>query len=165
VNVSPNQLKDKGLVADVTRALSNSGLPAEALVLEITENIFLLNDDEVASTLRELDALGAIIAIDDFGSGYSSLAYLSKLPIGIIKIDQSFVHGIDQGPDKGAVAQAIIRLGQGLGLEVIPEGIETAGQLAELERRGCRLGQGFLLGRPAAPERVDVQDVVTVGPG
>jgi len=99
-----------------------------------------------------LSAKGIVIAIDDFGSGYSSLGYLSKLPIGILKIDRSFVSGIDRGPEDAAVAQAIIRLGHTLGLEVVAEGIETADQLAELTRRGCMLGQGFLLGHPAPVE-------------
>ena len=153
VNVSPIQLGDPGLVADVSRALSRAELPAEALVLEITESEFLLSDDELSATVRNLAALGVVIALDDFGSGYSSLGYLSKLPIGILKIDRSFVEGIDQGPEEAAVAQAIIMLGQTLGLEIIAEGIETSGQLAELRRRGCHLGQGFLLGRPAPPNQ------------
>jgi diguanylate cyclase (GGDEF)-like protein len=149
VNVSPRQLRDADFVADVMFALKTSSLPAEALILEITENVFLLNDDMVVSRLHDLAARGIVIAIDDFGSGYSSLGYLSKLPIGILKIDRSFVSGIDRGPEEGAVAQAIIRLGHTLGLEIIAEGIETAEQLAELTKRGCILGQGFLLGRPA----------------
>jgi EAL domain-containing protein (putative c-di-GMP-specific phosphodiesterase class I) len=149
VNVSPRQLRDPNFVADVMFALKTSGLPAGALVLEITENVFLLNDEIVVSQLHDLAARGIIIAIDDFGSGYSSLGYLSKLPIGILKIDRSFVNGIDHGPEEAAVAQAIIRLGHTLGLEIIAEGIETAEQLAELTKRGCILGQGYLLGRPA----------------
>ena len=153
VNVSPTQLGDPGLVSDVRRALSQSELPTEALILEITESAFLLNDHVVEVTLHSLSALGVVIALDDFGAGYSSLGYLSKLPIGILKIDRSFVGGIDQGPKGAAVAQAIIGLGDTLGLEIIAEGIETKEQLAELRLRGCPSGQGFLLGRPAAPEQ------------
>ena len=153
VNVSPSQLGDSSLVQEVSRALAQSGLPAEALVLEITESAFLLSDDRLAETIKELAALGAVIALDDFGSGYSSLGYLSKLPIGILKIDLSFVSRIDQGPEEAAVAQAIIVLGHTLGLEIVAEGIETPEQLEELRRRGCPLGQGFLLGRPAPPEQ------------
>jgi EAL domain-containing protein (putative c-di-GMP-specific phosphodiesterase class I) len=149
VNVSPCQLRDSAFVGDVMSALESSGLPAEALVLEITENVFLLNNEVVVARLNDLAARGIVIAIDDFGSGYSSLGYLSRLPIGILKIDRSFVNGIDRGPEEAAVAQAIIRLGQTLGLEIIAEGIETSDQLAELTKRGCILGQGFLLGRPA----------------
>jgi diguanylate cyclase (GGDEF)-like protein len=149
VNVSPSQLSDPGLVTDVSRALAQAGLPTEALVLEITENAFLLSDHLLATTVGDLAALGVVIALDDFGSGYSSLGYLSKLPIGILKIDRSFVDGIDQGPEEAAVAQAIIRLGHALGLEIIAEGIETREELAELQRRGCQVGQGFLLARPA----------------
>jgi diguanylate cyclase (GGDEF)-like protein len=156
VNVSPNQLKDSGFVVDVARALASSGLPAGALVLEITENVFLLTDDDVVSALHELAAQGIVIAIDDFGSGYSSLGYLRKLPVGILKIDRSFVNGIDQSPEEGAVAHAIIRLSNALGLEIIAEGIETTGQLTELRRRGCGQGQGFLLGRPSSPETVEL---------
>jgi EAL domain-containing protein (putative c-di-GMP-specific phosphodiesterase class I) len=153
VNVSPSQLGDSNLVQDVSRALDQSELPAEALILEITESAFLLSDDRLAATIKELAALGAIIALDDFGSGYSSLGYLSKLPIGILKIDLSFVSRIDQGPEEAAVAQAIIVLGHTLGMEIVAEGIETPEQLEELRRRGCPLGQGFLLGRPAPPEQ------------
>jgi diguanylate cyclase (GGDEF)-like protein len=152
VNVSPSQLGDSLLVSDVSRALKKSGLPAEALVLEITESAFLLSDEQLAATIGELAALGVVIALDDFGSGYSSLGYLSKLPIGILKIDLSFVSRIDQGPEEAAVAQAIIMLGHTLGLEIVAEGIETPAQLAELRRRDCPLGQGFLLGRPAPPQ-------------
>jgi EAL domain-containing protein (putative c-di-GMP-specific phosphodiesterase class I) len=153
VNVSPSQLGDSRLVSDVARALSLSGLPAEALVLEITESAFLLSDAQLAVTIGELAALGVVIALDDFGSGYSSLGYLSKLPIGILKIDLSFVSRIDGGPEEAAVAQAIIMLGHTLGMEVVAEGIETSEQLAELRGRGCPLGQGFLLGRPVPPEQ------------
>jgi diguanylate cyclase (GGDEF)-like protein len=153
VNVSPSQLGDSTLVSDVSRALDQSGLPATALVLEITESAFLLSDEQLAVTITELAALGVVIALDDFGSGYSSLGYLSKLPIGILKIDLSFVSRIDQGPEEAAVAQAIIMLGHTLDLEIVAEGIETSGQLAELQRRGCPLGQGFFLGRPAPPEQ------------
>jgi diguanylate cyclase (GGDEF)-like protein len=152
VNVSPSQLGDSRLVSDVSRALNESGLPAEALVLEITESAFLPSDEQLAVMIGELATLGVVIALDDFGSGYSSLGYLSRLPIGILKIDLSFVSRIDQGPEEAAVAQAIIMLGHTLGLDVVAEGIETSEQLAELRRRGCPLGQGFLLGRPASPE-------------
>jgi len=152
VNVSPSQLGDSTLVSEVARALTQSGLPAEALVLEITESAFLLSDERLVACIEELAGLGVVIALDDFGSGYSSLGYLSKLPIGILKIDLSFVSRIDQGPEEAAVAQAIIMLGNTLGMEIVAEGIETLEQLAELRRRGCALGQGYLLGRPAAPE-------------
>jgi diguanylate cyclase (GGDEF)-like protein len=156
VNVSPSQLGDSTLVMDVSRALTQSGLPPAALVLEITESAFLLTDEQLAVTIRELAELGVVIALDDFGSGYSSLGYLSKLPIGILKIDLSFVSRIDQGPEEAAVAQAIIMLGHTLGLEIVAEGIETPEELAELKRRGCPLGQGFFLGRPVPPERTPV---------
>ena len=160
VNVSPSQLGDSNLVSDVSLALTQSELPPEALVLEITESAFLLSDEQLAATIAELAGLGVVIALDDFGSGYSSLGYLSKLPIGILKIDLSFVSRIDQGPEEAAVAQAIIMLGQTLGLEIVAEGIETPEQLAELRRRGCPLGQGFLLGRPAPPELSELLVVV-----
>ena len=156
VNVSPNQLKDSNFIDDVGIALANAELPAEALVVEITENSFLLDGDEISSILVELAELGVVVAIDDFGAGYTSLGYLGRLPVGIIKIDRSFVTGIDEGPEGGAIAQAIILLGESLGMEIIAEGIETESQLAELKRRGCGSGQGFLLGRPCAPEASEV---------
>ena len=131
--------------------MTRTGLPADALILEITESAFLLSDESLAATMRAVSAIGVVIALDDFGAGYTSLSYLSKLPIGALKIDRSFVAAIDQGAEAAAVAHAIIKLGQTLGLEVTAEGIETAGQLAELRRRGCSLGQGFFLGGPSAP--------------
>jgi diguanylate cyclase (GGDEF)-like protein len=163
VNVSPSQLNDPGLIVDVERGLARSGLPPDALVLEITENVLVLDDDEVLSTLNDLTTLGVVVAIDDFGSGYSSLGYLSKLPIAMLKIDRSFVQGIDNGPEEAAVAQAIIRLGRALDLEIVAEGIETQDQFAELQRLQCPLGQGFLLGRPAPPETIELREVVGAG--
>ena len=154
MNVSPTQLNDPGLVADVSHALAHSGLPAGALVVEITESAFLLNDDGLAATIGELAALGVVIALDDFGSGYSSLGYLSKLPIGILKIDRSLVQEIDEGQEGAAIAQAIVRLGHSLDMEIIAEGIERSEQLAELQASGCKSGQGFFLGRPVPPEAV-----------
>jgi EAL domain-containing protein (putative c-di-GMP-specific phosphodiesterase class I) len=152
VNVSPSQLRDAGLVTDVSRALAQAGLPPGALVVEITESAFLLDDDDLAATIGELVSLGVVVALDDFGSVCSSLGYLSKLPIGILKIDRSLVEEIDLGPEEAAVAQAIVRLGNALGLEIIAEGIERTEQLAALRACGCLLGQGFLLGRPVPPE-------------
>ena len=163
VNVSPSQLNDAGLIIDVTRALTSSGLPPDALVLEITENVFVDNDDRVSSTMNDLAALGVVVAIDDFGSGYSSLGYLSKPSIAMLKIDRSFVQAIDKGPEEGAVAQAIIRLGRALDLEIVAEGIETPEQLTELQRLQCPLGQGFLLGRPAPPDTIEIRDVAGAG--
>ena len=100
-------------------------------------------------TLAELKALGVRLALDDFGVGYSSLRYLSELPLDVLKVPKAFVDGIEEGRPEDALVRAIVDLGGTLGLQVVAEGIETAGQVAELGRAGCRLGQGYLFARPA----------------
>ena len=147
VNLSPRQLREEGLVADVRTALRASGLPAHALVLEITES--LLVDDVVAATARldALKALGVRIAVDDFGTGYSSLAYLSRLPVDVLKVDRSFVAGIGQEP-AGKLAWAVLALAESLGLSTVAEGVETQAQADALVAQGCTMLQGYLFSAP-----------------
>ena len=106
------------------------------------------------STLNQLKTLGVRISVDDFGTGYSSLSYLTRFPIDTLKIDQSFVRNITKNPGDAAIATAIIAMGQSLNLGVIAEGVETEEQRAFLERRGCRLMQGYLFGRPSPAEEL-----------
>jgi diguanylate cyclase (GGDEF)-like protein len=148
VNLSARQLADAELVSTVTNALLDSGLPAEALWLEITETT-IMDDAETAShTLGELRRLGIHLAIDDFGTGYSSLAYLRRFPIEQLKIDRSFVDGLGTDPDDDAIVALIISLAHTLRLRTVAEGVEAAEQLTTLRRLGCDTVQGFHISRP-----------------
>jgi diguanylate cyclase (GGDEF)-like protein/PAS domain S-box-containing protein len=144
VNLSVRQLQSETLVADVRQALEVSGLPASALVLEITESLMLTDTDFAMMQLHELKALGIRLAMDDFGTGYSSLSYLSRFPVDILKMDRSFVGA----EENSTLTSAIIALGTSLSLEVVAEGIELPEQANSLEELGCELGQGFLFARP-----------------
>jgi EAL domain-containing protein (putative c-di-GMP-specific phosphodiesterase class I) len=144
VNLSVRQLQSETLVADVREALEVSGLPATALVLEITESLMLTDTDFAMLQLHNLKALGIRLAMDDFGTGYSSLSYLSRFPVDILKMDRSFVGS----KDNDTLTSAIIALGASLSLEVVAEGIELPEQASSLEELGCELGQGFLFARP-----------------
>ena len=147
VNLSPRQLQDPSLVLYVQQALALSGLPPEALTLEMTESL-LSEDAEVAThRLAELKALGVRLAVDDFGTGYSSLSRLHDFPIDILKIPKPFVDGVARGTEHSALARAILDLAGALGLQVVAEGIEEAEQARELRRLGCRIGQGFHFAR------------------
>jgi len=149
VNVSPAQLEQSDLVADLARALRESGLNPECLVLELTESVLMHNTDETLARLQRLKKQGVRIAIDDFGTGYSSLSYLHRFPIDILKIDRSFVERLSGRAESAALARAIIALGETLGLEVVAEGIEFEHQQRELVELGCVAGQGFYYSRPA----------------
>ena len=148
VNLSARQLTHPTLVADVADALAASGLPAGALVLELTESVIVENPDEVATRLRALKALGVRIAIDDFGVGYSSLSYLRQFPVDILKIDRSFVEAIHSDERVPAIVHGILELARTLGLETVAEGIETVAQQLSLASEHCELGQGYLFGKP-----------------
>jgi EAL domain-containing protein (putative c-di-GMP-specific phosphodiesterase class I) len=141
-------LQSETLVADVRQALEASGLPASALVLEITESLMLSDTDFAMQQLYELKSLGIRLAMDDFGTGYSSLSYLSRFPVDILKMDRSFVGS----GENEALTSAIIALGASLSLEVVAEGIELPEQANSLEELGCELGQGFLFARPMDAE-------------
>jgi diguanylate cyclase (GGDEF)-like protein len=148
VNVSPLQFKSPRLLASVTEALRASGLPAGRLELEITETLLLADNDSSLAVLRQLHQLGANISMDDFGTGYSSLSYLRSFPFDKIKIDQSFVRDLGAKEDSRAIVRAIISLGQSLGIQVLAEGVETAGQLEMLRSEGCGEVQGYFFSPP-----------------
>jgi EAL domain-containing protein (putative c-di-GMP-specific phosphodiesterase class I) len=152
VNVSARQFRSPGFVESVDRAVRAAGLEPGRLELELTEGVLVENRAEASDILNRLKALGVQIAVDDFGTGYSSLSYLSRLPIDCLKIDRSFVNRIHQlGPD-AAIAQAVISLAHSLGLRVIAEGVETAGQLEFLRSHGCEQGQGYLFSAAVPPQ-------------
>ena len=149
VNVSARQLdNDAGYVADVRAALSDSGLRPDSLTLEITETALMRDADASAGHLRALKDLGVRIAIDDFGTGYSSLGYLRQFPVDSMKIDRSFISGIADNPEAGAIMHTLVQLGKALGIETLAEGIEESGQLNRLQREACDSGQGYLFARP-----------------
>ena len=147
VNVSPLQFEFGDVVGDVMRALTESGLPAERLDIEITEGMLISNPRMITETLETLRKMGVGIAMDDFGTGYSSLSYLGRLPIDKIKIDQSFVRGLPEDAESAAIIRAIMTLADSLGKVVVAEGIETTDQATLLRLVGCQIGQGYLFGK------------------
>lgn len=154
VNVSGFQLQEARLVGDVRRALDRSGLDPAALILEMTETI-LIAEPAAEAMLRQLKAVGVRLAIDDFGTGYSSISYLRRFPFDILKIDLEFTREIET-PEGEALFGGIVQLGRSLGLEIVAEGIETQLQRDLVARSSCDQGQGYLFGRPQAPELVDL---------
>ncbi|WP_369068628.1 putative bifunctional diguanylate cyclase/phosphodiesterase [Kineococcus terrestris] len=146
VNLSVAQLAP-GLVEEVRAVLADTGLPATALVLEITETVFVQEGDTAREVLAALRALGVRIAVDDFGTGYSSLSYLRRLPVDVLKIDRSFVRAMGRDEDT-AVVRTVIGLAQALGLETVAEGVESAEEGALLRRLGCDQAQGYHWSRP-----------------
>ena len=151
VNVSPRQLLVPTLAETVRGALADSGLPADALELELTETAAMFDLDSVVGVLRELRALGVTTAIDDFGVGESWLVRLSDLPVRTLKMDRYFIAGIADSGNALAIVEAVIALGHALGLLIVAEGVETAEQLAALRRTDCDMVQGFYYAR-ALPE-------------
>ncbi|MER7759554.1 EAL domain-containing protein [Streptomyces sp. NPDC097619] len=160
VNVAVRQVWDSDLVRDVATILAETGLAAELLQLELTESAVMGSTGRPLQALQELRDMGVRIAIDDFGTGYSNLAYLSRLPVSVLKLDGSFVRGFryEEGshpnPADETIVEALVQLAHRLGLTVTAECVETAGQAARLRRVGCDTGQGWLYSRAVAPERI-----------
>ena len=152
VNLSALQFSGNNLVQQVTEALADAGLPPQRLELEITESLLMHNTEQVLGILRALSSLGVSIAMDDFGTGYSSLAYLWRFPFDKVKIDRAFTHNLGHDEKVALIVHSIISLAHSLDIRVNAEGVETPSQMAALQERGCDELQGFLLGRPGAPE-------------
>ena len=153
VNISARQFQDETLAGDIARILFDSGLPPHVLCLEITESVIMHDLPSTMATLTELSELGVRIAIDDFGTGYSSLSYLKRFPVDVVKIDGSFIEGIDDHAVDCEIVAAVVRLAGSLGMRAVAEGVETAGQLDRLRAVGCPLAQGFHFSRArTAPE-------------
>lgn len=148
VNVSALQLAEPGFARLVGEALDASGIRADRLWLEITESALMRDPDEAVLVLQALRDLGVHWEIDDFGTGYSSLSYLQRFPVETLKIDRSFVDGLDHRAEGVAIVRAIIGLGESLGLSVIAEGVERTAEAVKLQSLGCNLAQGYLYGRP-----------------
>jgi diguanylate cyclase (GGDEF)-like protein len=149
VNVSARWFASDAIVPVVRAALAHSGLRPDRLVLEITESSAIANAAKAVECMLALKALGIRLALDDFGTGYSALAYLQTLPIDMIKLDRSFVQGIDADPRARKLAAGIVRLARSLDIAVVAEGVENRAQAEHLAKAGCRLAQGFFWARPA----------------
>jgi diguanylate cyclase (GGDEF)-like protein len=154
VNLSARQLQEPTLVAQIAAALTESGMPAHHLILEITETVLMHDLEETVLKLQELKRLGVRLSVDDFGTGYSSLQYLRRFPLDSLKIAKSFVDGVAGPSQDAAVARAIIELGTSFQLRVVAEGIERLDQHSHLLELGCTHGQGFLYSRPVPSDQI-----------
>jgi EAL domain-containing protein (putative c-di-GMP-specific phosphodiesterase class I) len=154
VNLSAKQFQNPSLVQEVTQALTESGLDAASLKLEITESVVMQDAPATLAKLKELKDLGIRLAIDDFGTGYSSLGYLKNFPVDTLKIDRSFVKGLSKDGNDSAIVRAVVTVAKSLNMDVTAEGVETEQQRLELKALGCDRGQGFLFARPADAEHV-----------
>jgi EAL domain-containing protein (putative c-di-GMP-specific phosphodiesterase class I) len=154
VNLSARQFVQADLVEDIAATLVAAGLEPAALELEITESVVMDQSEAGIRALRRLRELGVRLVLDDFGTGYSSLAYLKHLPLDTIKIDRTFVAGLEEVADR-SIVDAVIALAHGLGIGVVAEGIETERQAERLRELGCDLGQGYLFARPLPVDRIE----------
>ena len=152
VNISAQQLRSGELPDVVGNALRNSGLDASRLHLELTETAVLVDEDQASALLSRVRATGVKVWLDDFGTGFSGLSHLRRVPVDGVKIDRSFISDLMRDPDDLALTTAIIAMAHSLGITVVAEGIETDGQRQLLRQRGCDQGQGFLFGRPMDAE-------------
>src|SRR4029077_84917 len=134
---------------------AETGVPPSRLILEITEGVLIDNPEEMVTRMKDLHALGVRLALDDFGSGYSSLGYLQRFPFDKLKIDRSFVTALGNSANGGVIIQAIVALGRALGLKVVVQGVETEKQRVLLRLAGCDEMQGYLFARPAPAKAID----------
>jgi diguanylate cyclase (GGDEF)-like protein/PAS domain S-box-containing protein len=154
INVSAWQLADPGFVMLVEQALARNGLQPRQLELELTERVLIDDGGNVHSVIDRLRELGVSVSLDDFGTGYSSLSYLTQFHLNTLKIDRAFVMDIEHSERSNSLVHAIIAMGHSLGLKLVAEGVETAGQAAILERMGCHYLQGYHIARPIPPDEL-----------
>ena len=155
VNLSPVQVRDRRFVDLVGQVLAETKIDPARVVLEITEGVLIDDPLTAKARLEDLRRLGVQLALDDFGSGYSSLAYLQQLPFDKLKIDRGFVAALDQSANTGVIIQAIVTLGRALGMSVLIEGVETEEQRVLLRLAGCNEMQGFLFAKPVVADEID----------
>jgi diguanylate cyclase (GGDEF)-like protein len=155
INVSGKQIDEPDFAEEMSDILEQTGLDPASLTLEITETSLMRNPKEAAVRLQALKRLGVHIAIDDFGTGYSSLAYLREFPVDSLKIDRTFISGMDNSDDASALVTTLVQLGRTLNIETLGEGIEDEAQLKRLLDANCEFGQGFLLARPLPAEQIE----------
>lgn len=154
VNVASGQFEDPGFVDDVQRVLRVTGVDPTLLVLELNETTMLHDSQRVTHVLEQLRSCGINIAVDDFGSGHSSLAYLKRLPVSVVKVDRAFVADVATDPRDQAIVRAVIELAHALGVTTIIEGVEARDQLDALRELGCEYGQGYYWSMPVPPEEI-----------
>jgi EAL domain-containing protein (putative c-di-GMP-specific phosphodiesterase class I) len=154
VNISPRQFQDPKLVEKIASALQQHAVAPEQLGIEVTETVAMLNQEASTRVLGELKAMGVRIAIDDFGTGYSSLSYLKRIPADKVKIDKSFVDGINIEVDDTAIVHTILALADVLDKSVVAEGVETEDQYNALKSLNCHFAQGYWISRPLPPENL-----------
>ncbi len=157
VNVSPRQLQSTQFLPSLQQALANTGVPAESLVIEITESLLIHDNPNNQRIIQAIDETGCQIAIDDFGTGYSALSYLMTFPVDILKIDRSFIHNCVEEETSRSLVNAILNLSESLKLRVITEGIETAEQLQLIRQAGCTRAQGYYFSRPIPAAELTAQ--------
>jgi diguanylate cyclase (GGDEF)-like protein len=155
LNVTSRRVTDASFHEAVIGALDSNGLSRNSLQVEVTERVLMEASNSALAGLRALRDGGVQVGLDDFGTGFSSLAYLRQFPLDFVKIDRSFIQGLARGSGEIAIVNAIIGLSHAFGLEVVAEGVETSGQLDVLAELGCDQAQGFLLARPGEPQAVD----------
>ena len=153
-NLSPRQFWQPDLAKGILERIREGGVDPSKVVVEITESSAMTDPDRAQSILEDLHGGGLRIAIDDFGTGYSSLARIRDMPVDVLKIDRSFVSGVDVDPQNQSIVSAFIELARGLGMTTLAEGIETEGELAFVRERGCVMGQGFYFSKPVPPEQI-----------
>jgi EAL domain-containing protein (putative c-di-GMP-specific phosphodiesterase class I) len=153
VNISSLEFRSDQFPEGVQVALKNACLDPRYLELELTETVLMRHADSTAYALAKLKAIGVRLAVDDFGTGYSSLSYLTRFPIDALKLDQSFVHDINDRSDGAIVVSAVISMGKSLKHRIIAEGVETLEQLAFLQVHGCDEGQGYYFSRPVVAQQ------------
>jgi diguanylate cyclase (GGDEF)-like protein/PAS domain S-box-containing protein len=155
VNLSARQFQQDGLAEEIASVIRATSIDPSQLCLEITESLAMDDVDLTSTILSRLHTLGVRLAIDDFGTGHSSLGYLARFPIDVVKIDQSFVHDIDRDPVKSAIVSAVVALSKAIGSTTVVEGVETVAQLDELTHLGCEVAQGFYFARPMSAVSFD----------
>jgi EAL domain-containing protein (putative c-di-GMP-specific phosphodiesterase class I) len=149
INASAAEFRRDDYAERVLEELRQAGVPAQCLEVEVTESVFLGSSTQlVERALRTLNAEGVTIALDDFGTGYASLSHLKRFPVNALKIDRSFVQGLESDAGDAAIVKAVLSLGHNLGIEVVAEGVETAFQSSLLQRMSCDMVQGYHFGRP-----------------
>jgi diguanylate cyclase (GGDEF)-like protein/PAS domain S-box-containing protein len=154
INVSARQFHQPDFFEQIRDSLKNSGVNPALLKLELTESVVLENVEDVINRMLKIKALGVAFSLDDFGTGFSSLSYLKRLPLDQVKIDQSFVRDLTSDPNDAAIVSAIIAMCHTLGMQIIAEGVETRAQLEFLKERGCTRYQGYLFGKPMPVEEL-----------
>ena len=155
VNLSGRQLQEPGIVAEVESIVAAGPVAGSSLTLELTESVLMHDTEATVAKLNGLRGLGVHLAIDDFGTGYSSLGYLRQFPIETIKIDRTFTQGVAEGPENSALARAIIKLADTLGMKTVAEGVESRAQVEQLAGFGCHIGQGFVFSPAVSPSEFE----------